>query len=73
MSLETTQRNPALPQYLFDQGADCFKVVQTHEPDLSVDGLGHASIFERLLALFGKRASPSRPAPVAKPSRKSAN
>jgi len=73
MSLETTQRNPALPQYLFDQGAECFKVVRPHEPDLSVDGFGHASIFERMLGLFGKRRSPATQQAARKSPQRSAN
>jgi hypothetical protein len=57
MSLETTQRNPALPKHLFDPSEKCFQVVQQHEPDLSVDGLARASVLERILMLFGKTKS----------------
>ena len=54
MSLETTQRNPALPKHLFDPSEKCFQVVRPHEPDLSVDGLARASVLERILGLFGR-------------------
>ena len=57
MSLETTQRNSALPQRLFDPSETCFQVVRPDEPDLSVDGLARASVFERVLALFVKTKS----------------
>ena len=57
MSLESTQRNPALPKHLFDPSERCFQVVRPHEPDLSVDGLARASVFERVLGLFAKTKS----------------
>ena len=57
MSLESTQRNPALPKHLFDPSEKCFQVVRPHEPDLSVDGLARASVFERVLGLFAKTKS----------------
>ena len=57
MSLESTQQNSALPQRLFDPSETCFQVVRPHEPDLSVDGLARASVFERVLALFAKTKS----------------
>ena len=55
MSLEPTQRNPALPKRLFDQSEECFEVVRLREPDLAVDGLARASVFERFVALFGSK------------------
>ena len=57
MSLETTQRNLALPKHLFDPSEKCFQVVRPHEPDLAVDGLARASVFERFVALFGNEKS----------------
>jgi hypothetical protein len=57
MSLKPTQRKPALPKHLFDQSEKCFHVVRPHEPDLAVDGLARASVFERFVALFGNKKS----------------
>jgi hypothetical protein len=55
MNPDSTQRNAVPPKQLFDTSAEWFKVAQPHEPDLAVDGLGNASVVERVLRLFGRR------------------
>jgi hypothetical protein len=55
MNLDSTQRNAALPEQLFDPSAEWFRVVRPDEPDLAVDGLYRSSVIERVLRLFGRR------------------
>lgn len=55
MNLDSTQSNVAPAKQLFDPSAEWFRVAQPREPDLTVDGLHHPSVVERVLGLFGRR------------------
>ncbi len=55
MSLDSTQRNAIPPKLLFDPSEDWMRVGKPDEPDLSVDGLGHSSLLERVLKIIGRR------------------
>ena len=54
MNLENTQRNAVPPKLLFDPSEDWMRTAKPDEPDLSVDGLRHASLLERVLKLLGR-------------------
>ncbi|NIW24343.1 MAG: hypothetical protein GWN29_07110 [Gammaproteobacteria bacterium] len=55
MDLDNTQRNAIPPKLLFDPSEEWMRVGKRTEPDLSVDGLGHSSLVERVFKLIGKR------------------
>lgn len=57
MDLDSTQTNAVPAKHLFDPSAEWFRVARPHEPDLTVDGLRHPSVVERVLRLFGRHKS----------------
>ena len=55
MDLDNTQRNAVPPKLLFDPSQEWMRIGKPTEPDLSVDGLGHSSLLQRVFKLIGKR------------------
>ena len=55
MDLDDTKRNAESPRLLFDPSEEWMRTGKPTEPDLDVDGLGHASLLERVFKLIGGR------------------
>ncbi|NNC66327.1 MAG: hypothetical protein HKN84_16210 [Gammaproteobacteria bacterium] len=55
MGLDNTQRNAVPRKLLFDPSEEWMRIGKPAEPDLNVDGLGRASLLERVFKLIGRR------------------